>query len=241
MLKTGSGILMSIIMNKPQQLTFPWHKSNKSSFDEFYVVSSNSQLLSALQDQSSNEDFFISGSQDSGKTYLLQALCNFYNEMDKSSLLIPTNQLIKYGTDILDAVENLDLICIDGLENIISNELWETAIFNLINRSLVSHSRLIFTSSQDLKQMKFILPDLESRLRKLESYELHPIKDEELFDALKYISKLRLINLGDKEANYLIKYSNRSISNLVKILESLDKLSMEMKRKITIPLIKEVI
>jgi len=89
--------------------------------------------------------------------------------------------------------------------------------------------------------MKFILPDLESRLRKLESYELHPIKDEELFDVLKYISKLRLINLGDKEANYLIKYSNRSISNLVKILESLDKLSMEMKRKITIPLIKEVI
>ena len=166
MLKTGLGILMSIIMNKPQQLTFPWHKSNKSSFDEFYVVSSNSQLLSALQDQSSNEDFFISGSQDSGKTYLLQALCNFYNEMGKSSLLIPTNQLIKYGTDILDAVENLDLICIDGLENIISNELWERAIFNLINRSLVSHSRLIFTSSQDLKQMKFILPDLESRLRK---------------------------------------------------------------------------
>ena len=36
-------------------------------------------------------------------------------------------------------------------------------------------------------------------------------------------------------------YSQRNISNLVQILESIDQLSMEMKRKITIPLIKEVI
>jgi chromosomal replication initiation ATPase DnaA len=38
-----------------------------------------------------------------------------------------------------------------------------------------------------------------------------------------------------------VTYSQRNISNLVHILESLDQLSMEMKRKITIPLIKEVI
>jgi chromosomal replication initiation ATPase DnaA len=39
----------------------------------------------------------------------------------------------------------------------------------------------------------------------------------------------------------LLTYANRNISDLVQILESLDQLSMEMKRKITIPLIKEVI
>jgi chromosomal replication initiation ATPase DnaA len=39
----------------------------------------------------------------------------------------------------------------------------------------------------------------------------------------------------------LLTYANRNISDLVKILESLDQLSMEMKRRITIPLIKEVI
>jgi chromosomal replication initiation ATPase DnaA len=39
----------------------------------------------------------------------------------------------------------------------------------------------------------------------------------------------------------LLTYADRNISDLVKILESLDQLSMEMKRKITIPLIKEVI
>ena len=73
------------------------------------------------------------------------------------------------------------------------------------------------------------------------SYELYPINDKDILDALKYISKLTSINLGDKEARYLVTYSQRNISNLVHILESLDQLSMEMKRKITIPLIKEVI
>ena len=67
------------------------------------------------------------------------------------------------------------------------------------------------------------------------------LNDKDIFDALKYISKLTSINLGDKEAKYLVTYSQRNISNLVHILESLDQLSMEMKRKITIPLIKEVI
>ena len=68
-----------------------------------------------------------------------------------------------------------------------------------------------------------------------------PIEDKDIFDALIYILKLTSINLGDKEAKYLVTYSNRNITNLVHILESLDQLSMEMKRKITIPLIKEVI
>jgi DnaA family protein len=49
------------------------------------------------------------------------------------------------------------------------------------------------------------------------------------------------MELGDKEAQYLLTYANRNISDLVQILESLDQLSMEMKRRITIPLIKEVI
>ena len=65
--------------------------------------------------------------------------------------------------------------------------------------------------------------------------------DNEILHALKYIADLRSIELGNKEAQYLLTYANRNISDLVKILESLDQLSMEMKRRITIPLIKQVI
>ena len=228
-------------MNKPKQLTFPWNKVNKSSLEGFYTSQENLHLVSILKDTNFSDDLFIYGTKESGKTFLLQALCNSYSSMSKSSLYIPLNKVMNYGVEIFESLENMNLICVDGIEEAISKIEWEKAIFNLINKALISKSRLILSSSQDLKSLNFALPDLESRIRKIQSFELYPINDKDIFDALKYISKLTSINLGDKEAKYLVTYSQRNISNLVHILESLDQLSMEMKRKITIPLIKEVI
>ena len=228
-------------MNKPKQLTFPWNKVNKSSLEGFFTSQENSHLLSLLKDSDFLDDLFIYGTKESGKTFLLQAMCNSYSSVSKLSLYIPLKKVMNYGVEIFESLENIDLICIDGIEEVISKIEWEKAIFNLINKALISETRLILTSSKDLKSLNFSLPDLESRIRKIQSYELYPINDKDILDALKYISKLTSINLGDKEARYLVTYSQRNISNLVHILESLDQLSMEMKRKITIPLIKEVI
>ena len=228
-------------MNKPKQLTFPWNKVNKSSLEGFYTSQENSHLVSLLKDTNLSDDLFIYGTKESGKTFLLQALCNSYSSMSKSSLYIPLNKVMNYGVEIFESLENMNLICVDGIEEAISKIEWEKAIFNLINKALISESRLILSSSQDLKSLNFVLPDLESRIRKIQSFEVYPINDKDILNALKYISKLTSINLGDKEAKYLVTYSQRNISNLVQILESLDQLSMEMKRKITIPLIKEVI
>jgi len=228
-------------MNKPKQLTFPWNTVNKSSLEGFYSSEDNFQVVSILKDKTFQDDLFIYGSKESGKTYLLQAMCNSYSSLNKSSLYIPLKKAMDYGVEIFESLENIQLICLDGIENVISSIEWEKAIFNLINKTLISKSRLIITSSEDLESLNFSLPDLESRLRKIESHELTPIQDKDILDALKYISKLKSINLGDKEARYLVTYSKRNMSNLVHILESLDQLSMEMKRKITIPLIKKVI
>ena len=228
-------------MNKPKQLTFPWNNVNKSSLEGFFTSRENSHLLSLLKDGDFLDDLFIYGTKESGKTFLLQAMCNSYSSVSKLSLYIPLKKVMNYGVEIFESLENIDLICVDGIEEVISKIEWEKAIFNLINKALISETRLILTSSKDLKSLNFSLPDLESRIRKIQSYELHPVNDKDIFDALKYISKLTSINLGDKEAKYLVTYSQRNISNLVHILESLDQLSMEMKRKITIPLIKEVI
>src|SRR6056300_265326 len=228
-------------MNKPKQLTFPWNKFNRSTLDGFYISDQNSHLISLLKDSNFLDDLYIYGTKESGKTFLLQAMCNLSNLNKKSSVYIPLKKALDYGVDIFEALEDIDLICLDGIEEIITEIEWEKAIFNLINKSLISGCRLILTSSKDLNSLNFTLPDLESRIRKIQSFELFPIDDKDIIDALMHISKLTSINLGDKEAKYLVTYSKRNITNLVHILESLDQLSMEMKRKITIPLIKEVI
>jgi DnaA family protein len=68
-----------------------------------------------------------------------------------------------------------------------------------------------------------------------------PVKEDKLPEAIKFIANLRSINLGDKEIKYLLTYSNRSMSSLLDAINKLDELSMQLKRKITIPLIKEII
>ncbi|MDB3952066.1 DnaA regulatory inactivator Hda [Gammaproteobacteria bacterium] len=228
-------------MSNPKQLTFPWNKENKSSFDSFYTTKLNKQLLFLLKDEALKEDLLIYGAKDSGKTYLLQALCNQFNNQGKSSFFLPIRQAIELSVDILDSLENIELVCIDGIESLVGNKAWEIGLFNLINRSFNSNNRLIFTSAKNIDGMNFELKDLDSRLRKIQSHELHSLADDDILYALKHIANLRCIELGSKEAQYLLTYANRNISDLVKILESLDQLSMEMKRKITIPLIKEVI
>ena len=237
----GSSALTNIIMSNPKQLTFPWNKDNKSSFDSFYVSKLNNHLFSLIQDKTFKDDLLIFGAKDSGKTYLLQALCNQYNDKGKSSFFLPMKQAIELSVDILESLENIELVCIDGIESIVGNKVWEIGLFNLINRSLNSQNRLIFTSSKNINFMNFELKDLYSRLRKIQSHELHTLEDDEILSAVKHIANLRSIELGSKEAQYLLTYANRNISDLVQILESLDQLSMEMKRRITIPLIKEVI
>ena len=228
-------------MSNPKQLTFPWNKDNKSSFDSFYASKLNKHLLSLLQNNAFKDDLLIFGTKDSGKTYLLQALCNYFSNQGKSSFYLPMKQAKELSVDILESLENMELVCIDGIESIVGNKVWEIGLFNLINRSLNSKNRLIFTSSKNIDVMNFELTDLDSRLRKIQSHELYALADDEILSALKHIANLRSIELGSKEAQYLITYANRNISDLVQILESLDQLSMEMKRKITIPLIKEVI
>ena len=228
-------------MNKPKQLTFPWTRTNKSSFENFYIDQKNSHLLSIISNKILTDDIYIFGINNSGKTYLLQSLCNFYSKHNKTALFLPIKEVISYGVGILDSIENSDLICLDGLENIIGNEDWEIAIFNLINNTLNNQCRLVFSSSIESSNNIFSLPDLDSRIKKLQSYELYPIDDANLLHALKHIANLSSINLGEREAQYLLTYSKRNISDLVSILDGLDRLSMEMKRKITIPLIKELL
>jgi len=113
--------------------------------------------------------------------------------------------------------------------------------FYLINDCLSSNCRLIFSSSENPSSINFELDDLRSRIKRIDHIELYPISDANLPEAIKFVSQLRSINLGDREINYLVTYTKRNMSDLIEIIGKLDRLSMELKRKITVPLIKEII
>ena len=225
-------------MSKIEQLTFPWSKPNNSSFDDFYFEKNN---LSILEDLKSGDDLVIYGLSKVGKSFLLQSLCNYFSKSNKLSLYLPLKELNNYKTGLLDDLEKLDLVCIDDLHLIAGDHNWETAIFNLINNCLISNCRIVFCSNINPSLISFELDDLFSRIQKINRMEVHPVKSDNLIEAVRFFADLRSINIGDKEMTYLINHSKRNMGDLVTHINQLDKLSMQLKRKITIPLIKKVI
>ena len=225
-------------MNNPQQLIFPWTKKSVATFDHFYMDDQNLCAKDALLKE---DDLFLYGIAGTGKTFLLQSLCNHYTNCEKTSLFIPLNDVKEYGASFLDSLEELDLICIDQIDSIAGDDIWEVAIFNLINNCLASKCRLIFCSRLNPSSINFNLKDLFSRIKRIDHIELLPVSENNLRDAIRFITDLRSLEIGDIEIDYLMTHSTRSISNIIEIIDELDLLSLKLKRRITIPLIKEFI
>ena len=225
-------------MNNPQQLIFPWTKKSVATFDHFYMDDQNLRAKDALLKE---DDLFLYGIAGTGKTFLLQSLCNHYTDCEKTSLYIPLNEVKEYGSSFLDSFEELDLICIDQIDSIAGDDVWEVAIFNLINNCLTSKCRLIFCSRLNPSSINFNLKDLFSRIKRIDHIELLPVSENNLRDAIRFITDLRSLEIGDTEIDYLMTHSTRSITNIIEIIDELDLLSLKLKRRITIPLIKEFI
>ena len=232
-------------MNNPTQLIFPFQVNQKASFASFFCSPDNAELMSRLTDlvvSKNADELIINGAEGSGKSFLMQAICNELSSSGKQFAFIPMNKAINMGVEIFQNLASLDAVCIDDLQLILSREEWETALFNLINECQQSNCSLIlsFGGNQFLEDITQ-LPDLLSRIKRMEFMKLQAVQDEFLNQALDFVSQQLDINLEKAELEFLLKHQTREFSILVDNLISLDKQAASLKRKITIPLIKETL
>ena len=229
--------LLKVNMTNPRQLTFPFSIDKKSSIKKFFIPKGSEALINELSNKN-GDDIFLRGYQGSGKTYLLQAACNDLNNLKFATSYIPLNEAIKLDTTLLDGLESLDLVCIDDIDKISSNKDWEVACFNLINRCNESGCRLIFSCKEGIDKF---FPDLLSRLKKMTSFSIQPIQDSQLLDALRFISFNLKIPIEEREINYILNFYKRDLPSAIDLIKRIDEYSMGSKRRITIPLIKELL
>jgi DnaA family protein len=198
--------------------------------------------LSDLVVSKNTGELIINGAEGSGKSFLMQAICNELSSSGKQFAFIPMNKAINMGVEIFQNLASLDAVCIDDLQLILSREEWETALFNLINECQQSNCSLIlsFGGDQSLEDITQ-LPDLLSRIKRMEFMKLQAVQDEFLNQALDFVSQQLDINLEKAELEFLLKHQTREFSLLVDNLMVLDKQAASLKRKITIPLIKETL
>ena len=224
-------------MNNPKQLIFPFSIDKKSSIKKFFIAEGCENVVAAIQDNKAG-DIFLLGGKGVGKSYLLQAACNDLSSSSFTTAYIPLAEAIKLKPMLLDGLESLNLVCLDDLDAVAANKDWEVACFNLINRCNESGCRLIFSCSKDEKNF---FPDLLSRLKKMTSYILSSVQDAQLNDAIKAVASNLRIPIEEKEINFLLNTYTRDLTTLISFIKKIDDHSMGSKRKITIPLIKELL
>jgi DnaA family protein len=227
------------------QLIFPFQINQKASFENFFCSPDNSELLSRLSElviSKNADELIINGVEGSGKSFLMQAICNELSASGKQFAFIPMNKAINMGVEIFQNLASLDAVCVDDLQLILSKAEWETALFNLINESQQFGCSLIlsFGGNQSLEDITQ-LPDLLSRIKRMEFMKLQAVQDKFLNQALDFVSQQLDINLEKAELEFLLKHQAREFSLLVDNLIILDKQAASLKRKITIPLIKQTL
>jgi DnaA family protein len=232
-------------VNNPQQLIFPFQVNQKASFESFFCAPENIALMSKLKslvNDNKTYELIINGAEGSGKSFLMQAICNELSALGKHFAFIPMNKAINMGTEIFHNLNSLNVVCIDDLQLILSKSEWETALFNLINECQQSGCSLMLSlgGTHPLEE-NTQLPDLLSRIKRMEYMTLHAVQDEFLNQALDFVSHQLDINLEKAELEFLLKHQTREFSLLVGNLISLDMQAAALKRKITIPLIKETL
>ena len=229
-----------------EQLAFPFHLPEKMRLDNF-IGAENQAALNHLKqsiEQASNHYevlLYFWGKPTTGKTHLLIAACHQYYLNGKRALYIDFNEEATLDPTILDNLEEIDLLALDNIEHILNNPLWETKLFQCFNQMQQHIIPMLLSANCPPQQLNVALADLKSRLSWGATYHLQILDNDETIDVLKRVALQRGLNFSDIALQYLINHYQRDLKHLIDLVEQLDVISLQQKRKITIPLIKEML
>lgn len=236
-MKNISQLTLSVQLPDDETFCSYLSESNHSVVSQLKLFIEQSQITKPNQPSS----FYLFGLTGVGKSHLLHACTAYAAQADKTSVCLSCAELLLLSIEVLDGLEQIDVICLDDIQLIAGNTLWQQAIFDLYNRVLEQNNCLLISGDQSATQLGLSLPDLISRLSWGLTEQIKPLDDDEKVTALQYRASKRGLTLSSEAANFLLNRLSREMGNLIASLDTLDKASIREQRKITIPFIKNVL
>jgi len=206
-----------------KQKSFKYKFNNEYNEYNFFVNKTNQYVFNRLINNNSKFSFLY-GPSKSGKSYIAQ-------------IWLLKNSSIEYKNNFEILLENKKNILIDNL--IIFDE---EKLFHIVDYCILNNLKLLITSNKKINDIKFKFKDLSSRLKTFTNLEIYNPDDEMLQAILtkQLIDKQFIIN-SNEIFEYILRRVDRSYEGIYEIVKKLDILSLEKKRQLTIPLIKEIL
>lgn len=219
----------------PQQLTLDIRPEQNPTLDNF-IAGANAELvarLGALAQPKSYDAVYLWGPPGCGRSHLLRAtraaadaagrrVVQVAGEEAGAELPCPPDGLL-----IVDDVDRLD-------------ETAQVALFRAFNSARLAGLALLLAGSAPPLELK-LREDLRTRIGAAIVYQVKPLSDEEKAATLQSQASQRGLRVEDDVIGYMLRHTSRDLPSLMAVLDALDQASLERKRPVTVPLLKEML
>jgi DnaA family protein len=186
-------------------------------------------LREALED---GERFvFLWGRSGSGKTHLLRAFAGAAGGKGRAAY-------VQAASADWAGTENLAAVVVDEVSRL--DDTGQIALFDLCNRLRASGGALAASGEAPPARLA-LRADLRSRLASGIVLQLHPLSDEDKAAALRAHAARRGVALDGELIRYLLTHFDRDMGTQIAALDAVDRYSLQRKRPITLPLLKEAL
>ncbi len=226
----------------PAQLPLGIRLHDHAVFDSYYPGPNRAAAHAAAAIAAGGGEplLYLWGAAGVGKSHLLQAACHAGAAAGRAVAYLPMASGARLSPEGLEGLEGLALVCLDGLDRVAGDPLWEEALFDLINRVREAGGRLLVAATVAPAKLGVRLADLRSRLAGGLVFQLRALDDEAKLAALQMRAARRGVRLSGEVGRYLMRRAPRDMGSLFALLERLDDASLRAQRRLTIPFVREV-
>jgi chromosomal replication initiation ATPase DnaA len=218
-----------------QQLSFDFPSQKTYGPDDFIVSKANCSAFNFVSNYNIKNDrlpriFCIIAPKMAGKTYL-----SYIWQKKFSAQFLNLKELAE--ANLMNKIKSDKFYIIEDVNEVKNYKL----LLEIINLISEKSAHLMITSNKNLKDINCDIKDLNSRLRNIFEIEIKNPDDD-------LIKMLLIKNFSEKQIavnnsiiDFLLKIIPRNFSAIFNTVKLLEFYSLERKRAITIPLIKEVL
>lgn len=203
-----------------------------------FVPGRNGELLHTLENMLTGRETerfaYLWGEAGCGKTHLLQGIAGVYmlNKMNTAYFACDEK------TDFDDSSE-ADCLLVDDVDRLGPEA--QIRLFNLYNRIRDRGQALLLVTGPAPPARLKLREDLVTRLGWDLVYQVHELTDEEKIKAMKSHAASRGLDLSQEVCGYLLRHERRDLPTLIATVDALDRYSLANRRKVTVPLVRELL
>lgn len=220
-----------------KQLALDFASRPQPTLDNF-VAGKNGELLDNLRrlaaGQARERFIYVWGRAGSGRSHLLKGAVVAFQRGGAAATYVACCA----DTRLSEELDRMDCVALDDVDRL--NEDGQVAAFDLYNRLRERNAALIAGASAPPVQLK-LREDLVTRLAWGLVYQAQALSDEDKARALADHAATRGWPLPREVSDYLLTRARRDMPSLLATLDALDRFSLETRRPVTVPLVRELL